>query len=397
MQTDACLLGVLDAMFDCEPPGYDEGRLEELDYFSAAGWQDWLPHFRGMAWTTDIVLQKLSIKADSATPFDVSHLMFNLSGDIIYRVALSHELGCQEGGSPVLKSLNILTEIGTSRILNPIMANDFIFRMTSQYNMWKEALEVVNSLSEKLIRERKRMHEETSCETATKSRDLLDTLILSTYSDDKRLSHREIRDEVNTCIFGGVDTTGSALTWFFMDMAKHPEHQTKVQEEIDDALGDHPEDYIDSFDQHTFPYLMQCIRESLRLHAMLMPARGLIEPLVIEGVTIPPKTGIMIDFYQLHHNPDIWGEDHMEYRPERFDQGNVAQREPLAFLPFSVGPHQCIGQRIAMQELEIIGIRVLRRFSLGLVKEAKTKFRIVGKPASEVLLTIKHRQNSSNL
>lgn len=51
--------------------------------------------------------------------------------------------------------------------------------------------------------------------------------------------------QVNTCIFGGVDTTGSALTWFFMDMAKHPEHQMKVQEEIDDALGDHPEDYID--------------------------------------------------------------------------------------------------------------------------------------------------------
>lgn len=152
-----------------------------------------------------------------------------------------------------------------------------------------------------------------------------------------------------------------------------------------------------SYDQYTFPYLMQCIRESLRLHAMLMPARGLIEPLVIEGVTIPPKTGIMIDFYQLHHNPDIWGKDHMEYRPERFDQGNEAQREPLAFLPFSVGPHQCIGQRIAMQELEIIGIRVLRRFSLGLVKEAKTKFRIVGKPASEVLLTIKHRQNPSTL
>lgn len=65
--------------------------------------------------TTDIIMQKLSIKADSATPFDMSHLMFNLSGDIIYRVALSHELGCQEGGSPVLRSLNTLTEIGTSR------------------------------------------------------------------------------------------------------------------------------------------------------------------------------------------------------------------------------------------------------------------------------------------
>lgn len=65
--------------------------------------------------TTDIIMQKLSIKADSATPFDMGHLMFNLSGDIIYRVALSHELGCQEGDSPVLRSLNTLTEIGTSR------------------------------------------------------------------------------------------------------------------------------------------------------------------------------------------------------------------------------------------------------------------------------------------
>lgn len=35
MQTDARVLGVLDALFDCEPPGYDERRLEELHYFSA--------------------------------------------------------------------------------------------------------------------------------------------------------------------------------------------------------------------------------------------------------------------------------------------------------------------------------------------------------------------------
>ncbi|XP_063955095.1 cytochrome P450 4F12-like [Lytechinus pictus] len=341
---------------------------------------------------TDILLDKLAIKADSATPFDFSHMMFNLSGDIIYRVALSHELGCQQGGSPVLDSLNVLTEIGTSRILNPIMANDFLFRMTSKYNMWIEALEVVNKLSEQLIQERRRQHTQESCEAATKSSDLLDTLLLSTYSDGKRLTHREIRDEVNTCIFGGVDTTGSALTWFFMDIAKHPDHQTQVQEEIDNALRDHSEDGTDCYDEHKLPYLMQCVRESLRLHAMLMPARALLGPLTVEGVTIPPKTGVMIDFYQLHHNPDIWGEDHMEFHPERFDQEISAKRDPHAFLPFSIGPHQCIGQKIAMQELKIIAIRVLRRFSLRLVKEAKTKFRIVGKPASEVVLAIRHRK-----
>ena len=122
-----------------------------------------------------------------------------------------------------------------------------------------------------------------------------------------------------------------------------------------------------------------------------MPARTLLQPLTVEGTVIPAKSSVMVDFYQLHHNPDVWGDDHMDYRPERFCRDQVADRDPLAFLPFSIGPHNCIGQQLAMQELQIVAADVLHRFSFGLIKESQTVFAIVGKPEGEVLLEIKRR------
>ena len=126
------------------------------------------------------------------------------------------------------------------------------------------------------------------------------------------------------------------------------------------------------------PFLLQCIRESLRLYTFLMPARTLLEPLTVDGRTIPRKSSVMVDYYQLHHNPDVWGDDHMEFRPERFEPERVAERDPYAFMPFSAGPRTCIGQHLAMLELQIAAARVLGEFSVGLVRDSEIVFSIVG-------------------
>ena len=94
---------------------------------------------------------------------------------------------------------------------------------------------------------------------------------------------------------------------------------------------------------NNLPYFTQCIKEALRLHSPV-PAviRRLTKPLEIEGVELLPDTAVYISFYAMHHNPLVWGEDHMEYKPDRFLQENISKMDSYAFCPFAAGPRYLI-------------------------------------------------------
>ena len=47
---------------------------------------------------------------------------------------------------------------------------------------------------------------------------------------------------------------------------------------------------------------------------------------------------LQVNILMLHHNEHVWGKDHMEYKPERFNKDNVAKMDPYQFVPFSGGP-----------------------------------------------------------
>lgn len=86
-------------------------------------------------------------------------------------------------------------------------------------------------------------------------------------------------------------------------------------------------------------YLTQCIKEGMRLHS---PVPGImrvnLSPIEIDNHVIPAESNIAISINSLHHNPAVWGEDHMTFKPERFTKENVEKRNPFAFCPFSAGP-----------------------------------------------------------
>ncbi|XP_071505751.1 ultra-long-chain fatty acid omega-hydroxylase-like [Diadema antillarum] len=224
-----------------------------------------------------------------------------------------------------------------------------------------------------------------------KAMDFLDTLLLAKDSDGNGLSEKEIRDEVNTFIFAGTDTTGSALTWFLYIIAQHPEEQARVQDEVDTLFAGRDDDSVRYEDLKKLTYTTQCLRESVRLYLNIPPSRVLREPLKVNGFTIPAGTNVMVNLYQVHHNPDVWGDDHMDFKPERFERANVEKRDPFAFVPFSAGARNCIGQQFAMDELRSAAARIFRRFSVSLVKGARPVFQAVTKPENEILLKFSHR------
>ena len=71
--------------------------------------------------------------------------------------------------------------------------------------------------------------------------DFLDILLTARDENGEGLTDLEIRNEVDTFLFEGHDTTASGISWTLYSLAQHLTHQEKCQAEIDELLGGKPD------------------------------------------------------------------------------------------------------------------------------------------------------------
>jgi cytochrome P450 len=83
------------------------------------------------------------------------------------------------------------------------------------------------------------------------------------------------------------------------------------------------------------------------------------------NIFVPKGLILEIPTFQIHQNPTLWGEDAMEFNPNRFAKAvSKACQDPQGFIPFSFGLRYCIGQNLAMLQSKLIVAKVLSRFQL---------------------------------
>lgn len=114
--------------------------------------------------------------------------------------------------------------------------------------------------------------------------------------------------------------------------------------------------------------LTMVIQESMRLYPSgVLIARAILANVKLGDLDVPKGTNIHVCSAALHCDPENWGPDADEFKPERFANGiSNACKHPQAYVPFGFGTRVCIGQTFAMTQLKIVLSLILSKFSFSL-------------------------------
>nr|AID61457.1 cytochrome P450 [Calliphora stygia] len=165
-------------------------------------------------------------------------------------------------------------------------------------------------------------------------------------------------------MFEGHDTTTSGISFALYLIARHPQVQEKLVEEIKQVLGTDKHKPVTYRELQDLKYMECVIKESQRLYPSV-PAIGreITEDITIGDITIPAKTNLSLSLFMVLRDPDYFANPD-DFIPERFESSGDEKINPFAYTPFSAGPRNCIGQKFAMLEMKSTLSKMLRHFEL---------------------------------
>ncbi|KAJ0257198.1 Cytochrome P450 72C1 [Hirschfeldia incana] len=206
---------------------------------------------------------------------------------------------------------------------------------------------------------------------ADKNSDLLFSMLASNtkqikeHGPDSGLSLDDLIDDCKAFYLAGQNVTSSLFVWTLVALSQHQEWQNKARDEISQAFDNNEPDFEGL--SH-LKVVSMILHEVLRLYSpAYFTCRVTKQEVKLEKFSLPEGVVVTIPMLLVHHDPDLWGDDVKQFKPERFVNGVAsATKGRLSFLPFSSGPRTCIGQNFSMLQAKLFVAKVLQRFSVEL-------------------------------
>jgi len=178
-------------------------------------------------------------------------------------------------------------------------------------------------------------------------------------SATKGLTEDEIISQVFVLFGAGYETSASLLQWAVYNICKDGDLQQRLFEEVKDV----PEEY-ENLNAKKLPLLTAILNECLRLFSpAIFQFRYCEHDVVINGIPFRKGSNIEVPIDYLHEAEEYWGEDALEFSPDRWIKNPELEKAPF-FIPFGVGPRNCVGMRFANMQSRLGLMRIVKNFNM---------------------------------
>uniref|UniRef100_A0A6E8VXD3 Cytochrome P450 n=1 Tax=Anopheles coluzzii TaxID=1518534 RepID=A0A6E8VXD3_ANOCL len=337
---------------------------------------------------SDVLIEKLKTSANGTDCNIYNHVTY-CALDIIAESAMSVKLNTQQHpNSEYVLAVKEMTDIILKRLFSLFREYKWAFQFTKAHRRQRELVKVIHDFAYKVISDRKKQlysdaQEQQRAQKQLAEEDvygkrrmtLLD-LLLNVTMDGKPLSDSEIREEVDTFMFTGHDSTTSSISFTAYHLSRDASIQQRVYDEILAIVGPDAKTVELTYGTlQKLKYLEMVIKETLRINPPVpVIGRRSAGDMVIDGVTIPKGLDFFLVIYSLHNDPELYPEP-TRFDPERFSEEALVKRPPYSYMPFSAGSRNCIGQRYAMLEVKTVLVKLLANYQL-LPCEASNQLRL---------------------
>jgi len=193
--------------------------------------------------------------------------------------------------------------------------------------------------------------------------DMFSQFATAEYDDGRQMPVDEVVDHMNFLMMAAHDTITSSGTSFIYYLAKNPEWQEKVRQELTAITGGAGHEL--AYDQLGEPELTEmAFKEALRMTPPVpsMPRRALTA-FEYGGYHIPAGQHVGINISYVHHSEEYWDSPYT-FDPMRFTPEQVKARHKYAWTPFGGGAHMCIGLHFAYMQIKILLAQMLTRYRI---------------------------------
>lgn len=323
----------------------------------------------------DSFTEVLDKRVNEDAVLDIQPVLSSLTLDVVCSCAFGIEVNSQQNpDDPFVQ--NAKDAFNFSLLSSPIFFINFLFPESK--HLFKhisvpdsKAVKYIIAATQSVIDERKKSG-------SSKFNDLLQLLIdahqdSEQYDDDdvesvqregekkRRLTDDEILANSVTFLLAGADTTATALSWLAYCLATNLDVEEKLIAEIDNDLCGKKPSYDNVF---KLQYLDMVLSETLRLYSPATRSnRQVVRDTVICGKTIPGGVSVTFPISGMHRLPEFWPEPE-KFDPERFSPDNKEKINRFAYMPFGLGPRNCVGMRLALLEVKMAIVSLLQRYKI---------------------------------
>ncbi|OAL05594.1 cytochrome P450 [Phaeosphaeriaceae sp. SRC1lsM3a] len=328
-----------------------------------------------------ILKEKLNGYCEREEVFDFKKLIHFYVIDVLGELAFGKSFGIQESGDeslvPPVVEHSLLAAVTGSWPAMTMAMKRWLPRVPSRaLQRLFEGRAAVVRMASTCVQERMAALQDAKGDdngVPARRKDILTGLILARDPETgEKLTQADLQTEAFGFIIAGTHTTSATTSLLFYHLLQSPDIMARCVAEIDEQLpllSDGRPAFSFAEVENSVPYLRQCIKENFRITPVFtMPlARRVVAPegVIIGGENIPRGTSLAVCNHAFHHNPKVWGSDHDQFVPSRWERAETASRARY-LMHFGLGGRQCIGKTVALTNIYKLVSTLLKEYDFSL-------------------------------